>query len=94
VEKASHGEKAGKPRQVADERLGLDLLLQVGFDVSAERLVAILGRENDRDRPEPQRRVEVEVAAELLGKKVERGGWRSRGYPVWVPASASFCAAI
>ena len=46
VEEGRHGEKPGEARQVADQRLGLDLLLQIELDVCLQAVA--LSREPAR----------------------------------------------
>ena len=61
VEERRDREEACESRKVPDERLGLDLLLQVRLDVRAQGLFPVRRGEDDRDRPEAQGALEVEV---------------------------------
>ena len=56
-----------KPGQVANQRLGSDLLTQVQVDVGLQCPLPVGRRPHEGDRPVPQRGVKIEVSAELLG---------------------------
>jgi len=69
VKQGGHGQKAGEPRQVSDERLRLDFLLQVELGVGGESLAAVGRRPDDGKGAVPQRLVEVEVTTQFLRQK-------------------------
>ena len=68
-----HRQEPREPRQVARERLRLDLLLQIGLDVGAKRCVAVLRGPDDGKASVGENGLEVEIPAELRRKEREHG---------------------
>ncbi len=71
MEQAGDREKSREPRQVAHQRLALDLLAQVELDVSTQGLVRRIGGEYQGERADLQGPLEIEVLTQLLGGQGE-----------------------
>ena len=71
VEQGRHRQKTHEPGEVAHQRLGPDLLAQVQVRIGLEHRTRIVGDPHQRDRPEPQHPLQVEVGAEFRGRERE-----------------------
>ena len=69
VEDGGHGEESRESREIPDEGLGLDLLLEVQPAVGLERFVAVWRRHDHGERAPSQGGLEDEVGPHLLGQQ-------------------------
>ena len=69
VEERRDGEEPDEPREVAHERLGLDLLAHVELDVALEHGPPIVGRHDQGQRTETQGAPDIEVPAHLVRRE-------------------------
>ena len=69
MEECRHREEAREARQVAHERLGLNLLFQVQLRVCLQRVAAVGCRPHDGQTAPMQDGIEIEVGAQLFGQE-------------------------
>ena len=76
-------QEAGEAGQIPHQRFGADLLAQVELHVALQRGAPVLRRPDERDRPGPKRRLEIEVAAQFRGRqRVHRPAQRPPGQQI------------